>query len=183
MVTIYITWPQRGVAPAGSDPDIVLVKSTNGGTSWSSPIRVNDDPLNNGKDQYYSWCTVDQSTGQLMLIFYDSRDVANSQANVYMATSYDGGNTFENFIVSDQPHTPSPISGLAGGYAGDYIGVASLMMLHIHSGQITELEVNYQGWISCQLLLGPLARLIHLQIQTLIMVLRMFQHSLTIKLG
>ena len=60
---IYITWSQRGVSPAGSDPDIVLVKSTNGGTSWSSPVRVNDDPLNNGKDQYYSWCTVDQSTG------------------------------------------------------------------------------------------------------------------------
>ena len=34
---IYITWPQRGVTPAGSDPDIVMIRSTNGGTTWSSP--------------------------------------------------------------------------------------------------------------------------------------------------
>jgi hypothetical protein len=123
---IYITYPQRGVTPAGSDPDIVLIKSTDGGATWSAPVRVNDDALNNGKDQYYSWCTVDQVTGQLILIFYDSRDVPNSQADVYMAASVNGGVTFENFKVSDQPHTPTPISGLAGGYAGDYIGVAAL---------------------------------------------------------
>ena len=123
---IYITWPQRGVLPAGSDPDIVLIKSTNGGTTWSSPVRVNDDPINNGKDQYYPWCTVDQSTGQLMLVFYDSRDVPNNQAEVFMARSLDGGSNFENFKVSDQPHTPTPINNLAGGYAGDYIGVAAL---------------------------------------------------------
>jgi hypothetical protein len=125
--TIYITWPQRAnVTPAGNSPDIVLIKSTDGGATWTAPVRVNDDPLNNSKDQYYSWCTVDQVTGQLMLIFYDSRDVPNNQAEVFMATSVNGGTTFTNFKVSDQPHTPQPISGLAGGYAGDYIGVAAL---------------------------------------------------------
>lgn len=122
---IYICWPQRGVTPAGTDPDIVLIRSTDGGTTWSSPVRVNDDPINNGKDQYFPWCTVDQATGQLMLVFYDSRDVPNNQAEVWMARSLDGGTTFENFEVSDAPHTPAPISGLAGGYAGDYIGVAA----------------------------------------------------------
>ena len=40
---IYITWPQRGVTPAGSDPDIVMIRSTDGGTTWSSPARVNND--------------------------------------------------------------------------------------------------------------------------------------------
>ncbi|MGB5288526.1 MAG: sialidase family protein, partial [Ignavibacteriaceae bacterium] len=124
--TIYITWPQDDVAPAGNDPDIVVTKSTDGGTTWAAPIRVNDDALNNAKDQYYPWCTVDQSTGQFMIVFYDSRNVPNNQAEVFMARSLDGGNTFENFQVSDQPHTPQPISGLAGGYAGDYIGVAAL---------------------------------------------------------
>jgi hypothetical protein len=125
--TIYITWPQRGgVVPAGNSPDIVMIKSTDGGATWTAPVRVNDDPLNNSKDQYYSWCTVDQVTGQFMIIFYDSRDVPNNQAEVFMATSVNGGTTFENFKVSDQPHTPQPISGLAGGYAGDYIGIAAL---------------------------------------------------------
>ena len=88
--TIYITWSQRGVTPAGSDPDVVLIKSTNGGTTWTTPIRVNDDPLSNGKDQFFPWSTVDQSNGQLLLVFYDSRNVPNSQAEVFVARSANG---------------------------------------------------------------------------------------------
>lgn len=144
---IYICWPQRGVSPAGSDPDIVLIKSTDGGSTWSSPVRVNDDPLSNGKDQYYPWCTVDQATGQLMLVFFDSRDVPNNQADVYMARSLDGGNTFENFKVSDAPHTPSPISGLASGYAGDYIGVAAHDDVAYPYWGENRTSI-YQGWMS-----------------------------------
>ncbi len=144
---IYITWPQDDVSPAGSDPDIVLIRSTNGGTSWSSPIRINNDALNNGKDQYFPWSTVDQSTGQLMLVFYDSRDVPNNQTEVYMARSLDGGITFENFEVSDQAHTPSPIAGLAGGYAGDYIGVASLNN-NAFPYWADNRTGNYQGWMA-----------------------------------
>jgi hypothetical protein len=144
---IYICWPQRGVSPAGTDPDIVLIKSTDGGSTWSSPVRVNDDAMNNGKDQYFPWCTVDQSTGQLMLVFYDSRDVSNNQADVYMARSLDGGNTFENFKVSDAPHTPAPISGLASGYAGDYIGLAAHDdVAYPYWGE--NRTGIYQGWMS-----------------------------------
>jgi hypothetical protein len=150
---IYICWPQRNFAPAGSDPDIVLVTSTDGGATWSTGVRVNDDPLNNGKDQYFPWCTVDQSTGQLIVIFYDSRDVPNNQANVYMATSNDGGYTFENFMVSDQPFTPVPISGLAGGYSGDYIGVAALDNV-AYPFWMDNRTGNYQGW-TAEVTFGP----------------------------
>ncbi len=123
---IYISWPQRGgVAPAGSDPDVVLITSTDGGATWTTPIRVNDDPISNGKDQLFPWCTVDQSTGQLMLVFYDSRNVVNTQAEVYMARSFDGGNTFENFLVSDHSFVLGPIPGFGSNYAGDYIGIAA----------------------------------------------------------
>ena len=150
---IYMVWPQRNVAPAGSDPDIVLIKSTDGGATWTTGIRVNDDPLNNGKDQYFPWCTVDQSTGQLIIIFYDSRDVPNNQANVYMATSLDGGDSFENFIISDQPFTPVPISGLAGGYQGDYIGVAALDNV-AYPFWMDNRTGNYQGW-TAEVTFGP----------------------------
>jgi len=68
--TIYICWTQRNAPPAGQDPDIVLIKSTDGGANWTSPIRVNDDPFNNEKDQYFPWITVDQSTGYPMIVFY-----------------------------------------------------------------------------------------------------------------
>lgn len=122
---IYIVWAQRGVSPAGNDPDIVMIRSTNGGTTWSSPVRVNNDPLNNGKDQYYPWCTVDQSNGALHIVFYDNRNTTSDSSGVWMASSFDGGLTFENYQVSDANFKPKPISGLASGYQGDYIGITA----------------------------------------------------------
>jgi hypothetical protein len=144
---IYICWPQRNVAPAGSDPDIVMISSSDGGTTWSSPVRVNDDPLNNGKDQYYPWMTVDQSTGQLMFVFYDSRETTNDSTGVWMARSFDAGSTFENFRVSDENFKPKPISGLAGGYQGDYIGIAALNDI-AYPYWMEDRTGNYQGWMS-----------------------------------
>ena len=53
-VTIYIVTSQKNLSPAGSDPDIILRKSTDGGQTWSSGIRVNQDALNNGKYSIFS---------------------------------------------------------------------------------------------------------------------------------
>jgi hypothetical protein len=145
--SIYIAWPQKNVAPAGSSPDIVAIKSVDGGLTWSAPVRVNDDPIANGKDQYYSWLTVDQSTGHVFAVFYDSRNVHNDSAEVYMARSIDGGNTFENIKVSDAKFKPKPIAGLAGGYQGDYIGIAALNNT-VWPYWADDRTGNYQGWIA-----------------------------------
>lgn len=150
---IYIVWPQRGVAPAGSDPDIVLIRSTDGGSTWSTPVRVNNDPMNNGKDQYYPWCTVDQASGRLNIVFYDSREVHNDSAGVFMATSIDGGLTFENFKVSDAKFRPKSISGLATGYQGDYIGIAALNN-RAYPYWADDRTGIYQGWIA-EVVYGP----------------------------
>ncbi|MBZ0199893.1 MAG: T9SS type A sorting domain-containing protein [Ignavibacteriaceae bacterium] len=150
---IYISWAQKGVAPAGSSPDIVMIRSTDGGTSWSTPVRVNNDPINNGKDQYYNWMTVDQSTGHIFTVFYDSRNTANDSAQVYMARSIDGGLTFENLLVSDSRFKPKTISGLAGGYQGDYIGVAALNN-KVYPLWADDRTGNYQGWMT-KISFGP----------------------------
>jgi hypothetical protein len=150
---IYICWPQRGVSPAGSDPDIVMIRSTNGGSTWSAPIRVNNDAINNGKDQYYPWCAVDQSNGQLHVVFYDNRNTTTDSSGVWMATSNDGGLTFENFQISNANFKPKPISGLASGYQGDYIGITAA------NGKAYPLWAddrtgNYQAW-STVVTFGP----------------------------
>ncbi len=51
--TIYIVTSQKNLSPAGSDPDIILRKSTDSGITWSAGIRVNQDAINNGKFQFF----------------------------------------------------------------------------------------------------------------------------------
>jgi hypothetical protein len=148
--SIYITFTARGVLPAGSDPDILMIKSVDGGNTWSQPVRVNDDPVNNGKDQYFNWCTVDQTTGSLYIVFYDSRNVSNDSAQVYMAVSMDGGASFTNLQVSDPgfKFKPAHLPGnFASGYQGDYIGIAGADGV-AYPFWMDNRTGNYQAWIS-----------------------------------
>ncbi len=121
---IYIVGCDKNLAPSGSDPDIILHRSTDGGTTWSAGIRVNQDALNNGKTQYFPAIRVDEYGG-INIVYYDDRNVALNQCEVYISRSLDGGNSWTDILISDHNFTPAPIPGLAGGYQGDYIGITS----------------------------------------------------------
>ncbi|MBE0646299.1 MAG: T9SS type A sorting domain-containing protein [Bacteroidales bacterium] len=123
--TIYIVWPNIGVPGinSGSDRDIYLIKSTDQGATWSVPSKVNQDPIGQGKTHYMSWIACDQASGQLAVVYYDNRNLPNNQCETWMAWSQDGGDTWEEMKVSDVSWTPSPISGMATGYFGDYLGI------------------------------------------------------------
>ena len=123
---IYTVASESNLAPAGSDPDIILHKSTNGGVTWSGGIRVNQDALNNGKYQWFPAVRVDENGG-LNIVYYDDRNTASDSGEVYMSRSLDGGTTFTDVLVSDHRFKPKALglSGVAGGYQGDYIGITS----------------------------------------------------------
>src|SRR5205085_7437438 len=87
------------------DHDVKIIKSTNGGTTWSLPIRVNDDPA--GKEQFFSWMAIDQVTGYLYVVFYDRRNYTNTQTDVYLAHSTDGGVSWINERISQSPFNPT----------------------------------------------------------------------------
>ncbi|MBN1633630.1 MAG: T9SS type A sorting domain-containing protein [Ignavibacteria bacterium] len=144
---IYVTWTQKQLAPAGNDPDICMVRSTNGGVNWNAPIRINDDPINNGKDQWFSNICVD-SYGGVNIVFYDSRNAPNNDSTeVFVARSIDGGVTFTNINVSGHKFYPKPISGLAGGYFGDYIGIAANNNT-VYPFWMDDYSGTYQCWTS-----------------------------------
>ncbi len=125
---IYVVWTNVGVPGqnSGSDRDVYMIKSTDGGDNWSSPIRVNQDPINMGKAHYLPWIACDPANGTISVIWYDNRNTAATAAEAWVATSNDAGETWDDFKVSDVSFTPSPIPGMASGYFGDYLGITAL---------------------------------------------------------
>lgn len=121
---IYIVSGERGLAPAGSDPDIVLHRSSDGGATWSEGIRVNQDALNSGKTQYFPAIHVDR-TGAVNILFYDDRNTTADSSGVFLARSLDGGDTWTEREISDHRFKPVPIGGLGQGYQGDNIDLTS----------------------------------------------------------
>lgn len=62
------------------DQDVFYLYSKDGGKTWSAPIRVNDDAMRNGRDQYMPNICLDQKTNAVYVVFYDRR---NSEYNRY----------------------------------------------------------------------------------------------------
>jgi len=124
---IYIVWTNIGTPGinTGTNISVYMIRSTNGGTSWSTPVRVNQGPNLNGKEAYFPWISCDPETGVLSVVFYDDRNTTSTQCEVFAAYSPDAGVTWTDFQVSDVSFTPAAIPGLAGGYMGDYLGITS----------------------------------------------------------
>jgi len=121
---IYIITGQQNLAPAGSDPDIILNRSTDGGQTWSAGIRVNQDQINNGKIQLFPAIHVDKYGG-INILFYDDRNTTSDSSGVFLARSNDGGNTWGEYEISDHNFFPKPIAGVPQGKMGDNIGLTS----------------------------------------------------------
>jgi hypothetical protein len=103
------------------DPDVYSAYTTDAGSTWSTPIRVNDDPPNNGAGQDMVWCGFSPS-GTLAMTWRDRRGLgtgAETEYNVYGAISSDGGATFSpNKQLSA---TSSSFKSLTRG--NDFLGV------------------------------------------------------------
>ncbi len=84
------------------DPlDVMFIRSTDGGTTWSDPLRVNDDPLGNGAFQWFGTMSV-APNGRIDVVWNDTRNsgVANL-SELFYAFSTDAGLTWsQNIPVS-----------------------------------------------------------------------------------
>ena len=153
---IYVCWTNQGVpgVNTGSDKDCYMIKSTDGGSTWSAPIRINQDPIGQGRAHYFPWVTCDQANGNVSFVFYDNRNVASNQAETFMAYSFDGCNTISDMQVSDVSWTPSPIPLMATGYMGDYLGITAYNSMVYPTW--TDNRLGYcMTWVSPILLVIP----------------------------
>jgi hypothetical protein len=94
--TLYAAFSDLETSAASvNTADVYVARSTNGGTTWSSPIKVNDDGLSN-RVQFHPFLVVDQSNGQVVMAWHDARnDSGNDAVDFYASRSTDCGLTWE----------------------------------------------------------------------------------------
>jgi hypothetical protein len=111
---MYLCWAADQV------PNIYFSRSTDGGTTWSTPVIAHTDTTN---DQFWPWLAVDPTNGDVGIMYFDSRDdVENLLAHCYVSLSTDGGSTWIDRRVGDDVNDlrNNPFAGRA--FAGDYNG-------------------------------------------------------------
>ena len=113
------------VAPPGrSTTDVMFVRSTDGGLTFSAPHKVNDDPVNPSKWHWFGTFSV-APNGRLDAVWYDTRNAANNtDSQLFYSFSTDAGVTWSaNVAVSN---AFNPFEGYPNqSKIGDYITIVS----------------------------------------------------------
>jgi outer membrane biosynthesis protein TonB len=115
------------VLPIGESDgtDVMFVRSTDGGQTFSAPRRINDDPINHSKHHWFGALAV-APNGRLDVVWYDTRNAPPNSFNSQLFYSYstDGGTTWSVNVPVSLPFDPTL------GYPqqpkiGDYITIVS----------------------------------------------------------
>jgi hypothetical protein len=131
---VYASWVdlsgETGCTTASNEPGtnaasvcktrVWFSRSTNGGTTWSAPVKINNQASNN--DQFNQWLVVDETTGRIGVMYYDTvGDATRKTTNVYFQSSADGGVTWGAAAKVSTASTNETIAGAdSGNQYGDY---------------------------------------------------------------
>lgn len=131
---VYASWTDltgaTGCTSAANEPGtnasstcktrIWFSRSTNGGTSWSTPVMINNQPSLN--DQFNQWMVVDETSGALAIIYYDTvADPTRKKTDIWYQSSFDDGLTWTVPLKVTTAQTDETIAGAdTGNQYGDY---------------------------------------------------------------
>jgi hypothetical protein len=104
----------------GSYMEVEVATSTNGGASWSAPVRVT--PTSDTHDQFFPWLTVNHK-GVVGVTWLDRRnDPSNIDYEAFSSISTNHGASFQtNQQIASVASNPFD-DGFGGGFMGDYTG-------------------------------------------------------------
>lgn len=113
------------VNPAGADPlDVMFIRSTDDGQTWSAPIKINDNPLGDNSYQWFGTMAV-APNGRIDAVWNDtSVDVNNARSVLNYAYSWDGGLTWLGNIALTAPFNHS-LGYPSQNKMGDYYDMVS----------------------------------------------------------
>jgi len=96
------------VQPTGfsTGSEVMFARSTNGGTTFSAPIRVNDDPVNHNKWHWFGTLAV-APNGRIDSVWFDTRNAANNtDSQLFYSYSTDAGVTWSPSVAVTGPFNP-----------------------------------------------------------------------------
>ncbi|MBI5403468.1 MAG: T9SS type A sorting domain-containing protein [Ignavibacteriae bacterium] len=127
---LYLVYATNVPNVDGGKSDILCRYSTDAGTTWSSPVTVNDDANTVNNYQWFPAIWTDKETGKLYVKWYDTRNCPTSDSSeVYASYSTNGGVSFvTNQKISNAKMKINCTTCGGGGtpaYLGDYDAITS----------------------------------------------------------
>ena len=110
--------------PGRSTTDVMFVRSTDDGLTFSAPHKINDDPVNPSKWHWFGTFSV-APNGRLDAVWYDTRNAANNtDSQLFYSWSTDAGVTWAPNVAVSDPF--NPLQGYPNqNKIGDYITIVS----------------------------------------------------------
>ncbi len=113
---LYLIWAADRI------PNIYFSRSTDGGNTWSDAKIVHSVTTN---DQFWPWLDVDPITGDLGVMYFDSRRFPdNMRIECWVSYSNDGGDSWIDRAASDMSSDIRLNPFEENVFAGDYSGMA-----------------------------------------------------------
>jgi hypothetical protein len=105
---------------------IFFSRSTDGGSTWSTPVKFNNQSGLN--DQFFPWMVVDETNGKIAVSYYDTvGDSTRKSANLYYQSSTDDGTTWSTpFKVTTVATNETTTGADSGNQYGDYTGLSGI---------------------------------------------------------
>jgi BNR repeat-like domain len=162
-------------AMVSGHPKIAFTKSTDGGSTWTSPIAISDNPSTSGV--FNPAVNVSPDGQTVIVVFYDHRNNPGSNVlvDLYLAQSFDGGATWQPNIRLTSVSTDASLAPLtSSGYMlGDYQAVAEPTSVNVPAVPVwidtrtgnpdpfiarvgVSSQVNFTSWEAARLSLGQI---------------------------
>ena len=97
-------------------------RSKDGGATWETPRKLNDQ--NNKNDQFFQRLALDETSGDLLLVYYDTiNDPGRVKADIWAQSSTDFGATWSSATQVTSQSSNETVAAADPGQYGDYIGL------------------------------------------------------------